>query len=404
MKAIFSPGPSPDPTIENISYESQIKEEEMKAIFSPGPSYHDPEVRKYAGWVRILDLYREGLEELGYEVFIPKVDPSLIDQSSTVSKILSYDVVAASQIPTDVDLFLGPPGYSLAQIMMLKDRHWPTLPYSEDDGVTMKIHIPTPPKIFTYVWNNQDWWRDQQLAEEYKRFGRPYDLSLTWRWINETALKLCDHVIACSPWVKKTHAKIVPENKISISFWGVDSQMFTPAEVEPPGFRVLFVGGDPIRKGLGYLIDALFGMNPLATQLLPELWIAGCEVELRDIGFPVKQFGMVPFAQMPEIYRQCHVLCIPTLEDGIALAIQEGMASGLVPITSPETAEVFEDGKSGIKVGYRDVDGIRNALVMLKENPEKRREMAREARVLAEQQTWAETKRQFKEIIKEVDE
>ena len=60
----------------------------MKVIFSPGPSYSNPEVRKYAGWVGILDLYKQGLEELGFEVFTPVVPPELIDQASTVSKIV----------------------------------------------------------------------------------------------------------------------------------------------------------------------------------------------------------------------------------------------------------------------------------------------------------------------------
>lgn len=353
----------------------------MKAIFSPGSSYHDPHVREYAGWVRILDLYREGLEELGYKVFIPEVDPKLIDQSSTVSKIESYDLVAATQLyESDVgledgDIFLGPPGYSLAQMM--------TLPFNV--------------KKFLYVWNNADWWRDQQLAEEYRRFNQPYDLSPTWRWINTTALEMCDHVIACSPWVKWSHSKVVPEEKISIAFWGVDNQMFTRPEKEPTGFRVLFVGGDPIRKGLGYLLKALDGSEGI------ELWVVGCR-PLTIVGPngskpDVQQFGMVPHSQVPAIMRQCHVICIPTLEDGIACALQEGMASGLVPIGTPEVAEVFEPGVSGFRVPYGDVEGIRNALVTLRDNPDLRRKMSIEARRLAESQTWGRTKEEFKRII-----
>ena len=359
----------------------------MKAIFSPGPSYSNPEVRKYAGWVHIFDLYREGLEELGYEVFVPEVDPKLIDQSSTVSKILSYDIVAAQQIPGDAELFLGPPGYSRAQMIAGRDNNW---------GRGMKN--------FLYVWNNADWWRDKQLAEEYKRFNQPYDLSLSWRWINRTALEMCDHVIACSPWVKKTHARVVPEDKISIAFWGVDSEKFHPPDVEPEGFRVLFVGGDPIRKGLHYLFRALEGMENV------ELWVVGCSPIgggsniVGVIGEPgknvrVKQFGMLPHDRMPEIYQQCHVLCLPTLEDGIALAVQESMSCGLVPVTSPETSEVFDDEDSGFRVGYRAVESIREKLEWL-QHDNLRRGMSIRARERAVKDTWEITKEQFKEIIR----
>ena len=360
----------------------------MKVIFSPGPSYSDPQVRQYAGWVHILDLYKEGLEELGYDVFVPEVDPKLIDQSSTVSKILSYDIVAAQQIPGDAGLFLGPPGYSIAQMIAGRGNNW---------GRGMRT--------FLYVWNNADWWRDKQLAEEYERFNQSYDLSPTWRWINKTALELCDHVIAESPWVKKTHAKVVPEEKISIAFWGVDSEKFYPPEVEPPGFRVLFVGGDPIRKGLHYLIKAIENMKDC------ELWVVGCmpfrshdnphpdKVILSFRGPLARQFGMVPHDRMLEIYQQCHVLCLPSLEDGIALVIQEGMACGLVPITSPEISEVFVDQDSGFKAGYRAVESIREKLEWLKHD-DLRIGMSRRARELAEQQTWKKTKEEFKEIIK----
>lgn len=345
----------------------------MKAIFSPGLSYHDPEVRKYAGWVKVLDLYKEALEELGYEVFIPQVPSELVDEARTVSKVLSYDLVAATLNPPDAELFLGPPGYSLIQMMMLPKA-----------------------KKFLFVWNNADWWRDRQLANEYKEQDAFYDLSQSWRWINRTALLKCDHVIACSPWVKWTHEEIVGKGKVSIAFWGVDSQRFQPAAVEPPEFRVLFVGGDPIRKGLKYLLWALAGVDSAY-----ELWIAGCRPISQDKCPPHwKQLGMVPHDEMPKIYRQCSILVIPTLEDGIALAIQEGMASGLVPITSPETAEVFDDGISGFKVDYRDVEGIRKHILKLRDNKELRQYMSREARKKAESQPWSMTKEQFKEIIR----
>ena len=353
----------------------------MKAIFSPGPSYSDPNVRKYAGWIRILDLYKEGLEELGYDVFLPHVDPRLIDQSSTVSKILSYDIVAAQQIPGDAELFLGPPGYSIAQMIAGRDSNW---------GMGMKA--------FLYVWNNADWWRDKQLAEEYKRFNTFYDLSPAWRWINRTALQMADHIIACSPWVKWTHTKVVPEDKISIAFWGVDSEKFHPPHVEPEGFKVLFVGGDPVRKGLAYLVQALDGLEGV------ELWVAGTNLEVGE-PFKVKgkSFGLVPHVDMLGIYQQCHVLVCPTLEDGIALCVQEAMACGLPVVASPETAEVFENNISGIKVDYRDINAIHEALVVLKADPGRRTEMGRKARELAESQTWEKTKKEFKEIIRGVE-
>jgi len=378
----------------------------MKAVFSPGPSYSDPRVRETAGWVRVFDIYREALEELGYKLFLPEVPPELIDGSSTVSKITSYDLVAASQLPLDADLFLGPPGYSLAQLMRLKGRqfHGP-LPASDTldllEGKARVIPMKTP-KLFLFVFNNADWWRDEQLTPEYQRFKWPYDLSPVWRWINKAAANLADHIIAPSPFVKNTWARVVPEERISIAFWGVDSQVFSPPPEEPPGFRVLFVGGDPVRKGLQYLGDAFYRL--LDSSPGAELWIVGCSPDLRNLPpdrrRQVRVLGMVPFRDMPDIYRQVHVLVLPTLEDGIALCLQEAMASGVVPVATEDPAEVFEDGVSGIKIPYRDPGAILQALITLRDVPDRRREMARAARAKAEEQTWDQTNEAVKEIIR----
>jgi len=342
----------------------------MKAIFSPGTSYTDPSARKYAGWIRILDLYKEALDELGFDVFVPEVPPELIDKSSTVSKITSYDLVAATQSPEDALFFFGASSFCIAQM----------------------LRLPQSCKKLVYVFNNADWYRDEMLAEEYKKFGAPYALSPVWRWINKKALEIADHVLTCSPFVKKTHSKLVPGDKISITFWGVDSEKFTPAEEEPPGFRILYVGSDHIRKGLVYLLNALVKIEGA------ELWMVGQPIE--TTGLPqVKELGMVPNSEVPDIYRQCHVQVQPTLEDGISLCVQEGMASGVPCIATADPAEVFHNGVSGIKIPYRDTKAIYDALIMLKEDPEKRREMAKQARALAEKQPWEKTKEAVKEII-----
>ena len=360
-----------------------MKKMKMKAVFSPAPSYSDPQVRKVAGWLKVLDIYKQALEELEMEVFIPKVPPELVDDRTTVSKILSYDVVASMMIKEHYDresipdLFLGPPGYSLNQMLSLSSHT----------------------KKMTYVFNNQDLWRDFQLAEEFKKFNRPYDLSPTWRWINRRALELSDCVLSCIPFVTNTHAKVVPKEKIKEAFWGVDSVKFHPKVQEDHPFRILFVGGDPIRKGLIYLLEALKEVN-----FKYELWIVGCGPGMG--GHPVldvsRQFGMVLHNDMCKIYQECDILVCPTLEDGVSLAVQESMSCGLVPIGSPDISEVFVHDISGYRVNFRDVEAIRYFIKRLHDEPNRLAKMKLEARKLARIQTWDKTKEQVKLIINEV--
>lgn len=338
----------------------------------------------------------EAVKEAGYEVVIPQADQALIDNQTTVSKITTWDLQAAMQLPKKVDLFLGPPGYSLAQIMKLKGQK--VVGWDEDKSGNREPEVANP-WIFTWVWNNADWFRDQQLAKEYAKYDVPYDLSPAWRWINKTALELSDTVIACSPFVKDTHAKLVASEKIKIAFWGVDSATFTPdwEWLERPDrpLKVLFVGGDPIRKGLPYLLEALIDLDDVKLTIVG----TGITLSRPELAAKCQVLGMIPYAEMPALMRQHHVICIPTLEDGIACAVQEGMTSGLVPIATPDPAEVFEHGISGVRVNYRDVRAIQTALAILRDAPGERLKMARAARVKAESQTWTKFKEQFKAII-----
>ena len=113
---------------------------------------------------------------------------------------------------------------------------------------------------------------------------------------------------------------------------------------------------------------------------------------------------MVPHAQMPEIMARCHVLVLPSLEDGIALVVQEAMACGVVPIATPDPAEVFShplfvDEPCGYKVAYRRSDQIADKLRMLYEDRRLLKLEGEKARAAAELQTWAKFKECFATAI-----
>lgn len=367
----------------------------MKALYCPGPAYYSRDVREVAGWAVILDLMAQGLSELGYEeVAIPNVDERIISESPAARVAMYGLAIAAYTRNEHYDLVLAPPGY----------------------GVGAFMTHPEARKV-AYVWNNADRYRQETLDIEHRRFGRRFEVPAEHRWVNDMGLKMADHLLACSPWVKATHQQQVPDKPISIAFWGVDSERFTPAErtavrtsLGDP-FRVMFLGSDVIRKGLFHLMQGLDLAFPEPVDPSPEVWIVGTgQPNLLPEGIPepanvvTKVFGNVPNADIPRVIRECDVMCIPTVEDGIALAIQEGMASGLVPVTTPECGEVFEDEVSGFIVPYRDPGAVAGILRKLYDSPVLRASVGLNARKLAEQQTWANFLADFKTIIAAVQE
>lgn len=349
----------------------------MRALYLPGPSYFDENVKRFAGWWHILQYQCDAMHEAGYEVDVGVAPREWGRITPSFAKISAYSLATANYPLEEYDLIVGAPSY--AHHAFFKARR---------------------AKKIAYVWNNADPYRRRQLEPEYRKFGRRYRDDRADRAadevneiMNRQGLEACDRVIACSPFVKQTHAEVVPEEKISIANWGVDTDRFTPPEESPPGFRVLFSGGDPIRKGFGYLLHALDTMHDYGI----EVWVVGSK-PFREENKNFKQFGLVPFDEVADIYRQCHVICIPTLEDGIACAIQEGMACGLVPIATEEAAEVF-DKTCGFQVPYRDPQAIAVAIGRLKDDPCLLDQMGAAAREKAESQTWGNFKAEFAAIL-----
>lgn len=354
------------------------------ALYLPGPSYYDDNVKKYAGWHHILELQRQAISDAGYAVHVPEVPAELVDQSSSFAKIASWSLGALKAANDDYSLIVGAPSY--AYMMFLA-----AAPSSDRGGFYNDV------KNVAYVWNNADWYRGKMLEPEYTRVGAAYPTGPVNQLMNELALVSTDRVIANSDFVKKTHADIAGIPEISIARWGVDSEKFHPGGPKPVKFTVLFVGGDPIRKGLGYLLEGIDRMDA-AAHGVTDLVAVGCIIN-RPFPANSRWLGMMPHAEMPALMRQAHVLVLPTLEDGNPLSVQEAMASGLVPITTEVAAEVFEDGVSGFQIPYRDPAAIADRLTELLDDPGRLQSMSEAARARAETQTWARFTHEFSEAL-----
>jgi glycosyltransferase involved in cell wall biosynthesis len=339
-----------------------------KALYLPGPSYYDENVKAYAGWHKILELQHEALEDAGYEVTVPFISPDEIDTSSSFARIASWSLAASRYFAgISPDLVLGAPSYA---------HH--------------TFFLSPSAKNIAYVWNNSDTYRIKQLEPEYGTFNTPFPTHPVNTTMNSEALKRVRKVIACSEFVRNTWGMYQVPNgtPIDIAHWGVDSDLFHPGKKNSK-FTILFVGGDPIRKGLRYLLRAL---KDIEDQDI-EIWLAGCKIGSLDPR--VTELGIIEHKHMPELIRQAHALVLPTLEDGIALCVQEAMASGVVPITTLECSEVFQDFRSGLTIPYRDHISIKAYIEALMNNRDLLRNISKHAREEAQGQTWDQFKEEF---------
>lgn len=167
--------------------------------------------------------------------------------------------------------------------------------------------------------------------------------------------------------------------------WGVDTELFHPAESLPQG-KLLYVGQVSHHKGVHLAIGAVGLLKQRNPELPVHLTIAGrCatetyEKELLDLVAKyqleeaVSFLGFVDRKDLPELYRQHSVLLFPSVwEEPMGISILEAMACGLVVISSGTggSAELFVDGESGMVFKSEHSQDLSGKLEMLLANPKR---------------------------------
>lgn len=222
------------------------------------------------------------------------------------------------------------------------------------------------------------------LKEEYQRWGlKPV---LSHPHIVEKELKEyqeADYISIPSQFVKKTFLeKGIPESKLIHIPYGVDTMVLKPVPKEDNIFRIIYVGGMTIRKGIHYLLKAVSELNLKNF----ELWLIGNMND--DIKLFFKKYrgwfrylGHINYYKLYKYYSQGSVFVFPSIDEGLALVILQALACRLPVICTPNSggADVVRDGKEGFIIPIRDVENIKEKILYLYENPEICQQLGRQA-------------------------
>ena len=150
-----------------------------------------------------------------------------------------FDRLASKKI-NKADLFVGWSSFSLHSLRKAKKM-----------GMTTVIDRGSSHMLY----------QQKILKEEYDKFG--IKIQLAHPKIIEKELREyeeADYVATPSLFVKRTFLEYgFPENKIIHVPYGVDLSQFKQVQKEDNVFRVIFVGGMTLRKGVHYLLPGVFG-------------------------------------------------------------------------------------------------------------------------------------------------
>ena len=170
---------------------------------------------------------------------------------------------------------------------------------------------------------------------------------------------------------------------------GVDINRFIPYPEETGRLSVVMPGRLLWDKGVGTFVDA-------AKILQKDNDLRIAVVGRPDPGNPANiddsqlrlwaEEGLIELwgfrEDMEEVYRQAHIICLPSMGEGLPTVLIEAAASGrpIVATDVPGCREVVEHGVNGFLVAPNDPIALAEAIAMLANDPGLRKKMGEAGR------------------------
>jgi glycosyltransferase involved in cell wall biosynthesis len=200
------------------------------------------------------------------------------------------------------------------------------------------------------------------------------------------ALKKAREFVAWSEWAKSSLVQDygLPADRVHVITPGTDLDLFS-AFGKTSGThlpRILFVGGDFLRKGGDVLMTA-FRQRLLGKAELH--LVTGAEIGSEEGVFVYRGLTSNSDA-LRELYRTADIFALPTRADCLAVVLGEAMAASLPIVTTHvgAHAEAVIDGETGVIIDPDDEKSLGDALELLVDNPGLRTRMGQAGRERAE--------------------
>ncbi len=196
-------------------------------------------------------------------------------------------------------------------------------------------------------------------------------------------------VVACSDGLRTLARDTDPDVKMEVIPDGLDLGRFEPVDrpPDPEQVRVLTIGRLIPRKGFQFLIQALPQIRENANvdftiEVVGEGPYRGVLQKLAEtigVSEHIRFTGAVPYAELPQKYRDADLFILPSLAEGMPLVVLEAMGTGLPIVASRVQGieELVADGINGALFEAGDVDGLADALLTLINAGGARTEMGR---------------------------
>jgi len=190
-------------------------------------------------------------------------------------------------------------------------------------------------------------------------------------------------IVAWSDWAKRSFVEDYGcrEQDVAVIPPGVDLAQFTVGNRDHELPRILFVGGDFVRKGGDLLLDVFRRRLQGKAELL---LVTKADVP-EEPGVRVFRDVQANSERLLDLFRTSDVFALPTRADCYSLVCMEALASGLPVVTTRVGGipDIVQEGQNGHLVQVDDAPGLTRALEGLLADPGARRTMGVTSREVA---------------------
>ena len=264
----------------------------------------------------------------------------------------------------------------------------------EQAGVThLHVHWATYPTTVAFVIHRYS-------GLPFSVSAHAYDIYMISRML-PAKIAAARHFFTCAHANAAHLRRLAPaghQDKIIVSYHGVDVERFRPPATKAPHERLRIVSCGQLEryKGMHLLVDACAALHRDGVPV--ECWIVGegpyrghleAQIARHAMGDFVHLTGAQPHAEVARLLRESDVFALASelggksgRRDVIANVIVEAMAAGLPAIASriPGAEELVEDGVNGFLVRPNHADDVAVALRRLAADPAERARIGAAAR------------------------
>ena len=222
--------------------------------------------------------------------------------------------------------------------------------------------------------------------------------------------RIADAIVVNCEFVRR-HLEVdegVPPARIRLCYNGVDLKEFRPAAARPPAELVIgVVCALRPEKDLGTLIQAFARIRRPGLTLS----IIGSGSMLEQLRSQAQSAGLAPdrifspaTANAAECLRSIDIFVLPSRSEAFSNSLLEAMACGCCPVASRVggNVELIRHGENGMLFEAGHADELSRVLTLLIGHPELRRDLAANARSVAERFSIGASARRMVAIYTEV--